>query len=96
MEESNRGNSTGRRKGMRQRRMGEVVSAKMAKTVVVRVSRQVAHPKYKRVIRMAKKFYAHDEQGQCREGDRVEIEETRPLSKLKRWRVVRVVQKARA
>jgi len=96
MAESNQGNASGRAEGLRQRRTGEVVSAKMAKTVVVQVARRVEHPKYKRVIRMAKKFYAHDEQGQCREGDRVEIEETRPLSKLKRWRVVRVLQKARA
>ena len=96
MAESNQGNASGRAEGLRQRRTGEVVSAKMAKTVVVQVARRVEHPKYKRVIRMAKKFYAHDEQGQCREGDRVEIEETRPLSKLKRWRVVRVLQKAHA
>ncbi len=95
MADSTQGNQTGRAEGLRLRRVGEVVSAKMKKTIVVRVTRRVEHPTYKRVLRVAKKFYAHDEQNQCREGDRVEIEETRPLSKLKRWRVVRVVQKGR-
>jgi len=96
MAEGNQGNQTGRAEGLRQRRMGEVVSAKMKKTIVVRVTRRFEHPTYKRVVRVAKNFYAHDEQNQCREGDRVEIEETRPLSKLKRWRLVRVVQRGRA
>jgi small subunit ribosomal protein S17 len=86
----------GRAEGLRQRRVGEVVSAKMQKTVVVEVRRRVQHPVYKRVLTRRKKFYVHDEQGQCREGDRVEIEETRPLSKLKRWRLVRVLDKTRA
>ncbi|MCI0403276.1 MAG: 30S ribosomal protein S17 [Acidobacteria bacterium] len=81
----------GRAEGLRQRRVGEVVSAKMQKTVVVEVRRRVQHPVYKRVLTRRKKFYVHDEQCQCREGDRVEIEETRPLSKLKRWRLVRVL-----
>lgn len=78
----------------RQRRVGRVVSAKMNKTIVVKVTRSVQHPVYKRVIRRAKKFYAHDEQNQCQEGDWVRIEETRPLSKLKRWRLVEVLQRA--
>jgi small subunit ribosomal protein S17 len=95
MADSTQGTQTGRAEGLRQRRIGEVVSAKMAKTIVVRVTRRVEHPTYKRVLRVVKNFYAHDEQNQCREGDRVEIEETRPLSKLKRWRLVRVVQKGR-
>lgn len=85
----------GRAAGIRQRRIGKVVSAGMQKTIVVRVTRRVQHPAYKRVLEVAKKFYAHDEQNQCREGDRVEIEETRPLSKLKRWRLVRVLDRAR-
>ena len=85
----------GRAEGIRQRRIGRVVSAGMQKTIVVRVTRRVQHPTYKRVLEVAKKFYAHDEQNQCRKGDRVEIEETRPLSKLKRWRLVRVLDRAR-
>ncbi|MBI4466125.1 MAG: 30S ribosomal protein S17 [Acidobacteria bacterium] len=80
----------------RQRRVGEVVSAKMDKTIVVKVTRRIQHPLYKRVVQMRKKFYAHDEHNQCREGDWVRIEETRPLSKLKRWRLVEVLEKARA
>lgn len=80
----------------RQRRIGQVVSAKMNKTIVVKVTRRVQHPIYKRVIRRAKKFYAHDEQNQCREGDLVRIEETRPLSKLKRWRLLEVLQRSGA
>jgi small subunit ribosomal protein S17 len=80
----------------RQRRVGQVVSARMDKTIVVKVTRRVQDPFYKRVVRARKKFYAHDEQNQCREGDWVRIEETRPLSKLKRWRLVEVLEKARA
>ena len=80
----------------RQRRIGQVVSRKMNKTIVVRVTRLVSHPLYKRVVKVNKKFYAHDEQNQCREGDWVRIEETRPLSKLKRWRLVEVLQRGRA
>ena len=85
---------TGPRK--RQWRIGKVVSAKMDKTIVVNVARRVQDPLYKRVVRRRKNFYAHDEQNQCREGDLVRIEETRPLSKLKRWRLVEVVERARA
>ena len=80
----------------RQRRVGQVVSAKMDKTIVVKVVRRFQHPLYKRVVQARKKFYAHDEQNQCREGDWVRIEETRPLSKLKRWRLVEVLEKTRA
>jgi small subunit ribosomal protein S17 len=80
----------------RQRRIGRVVSAKMDKTIVVNVARRVQDPLYKRVVRRRKNFYAHDEHNQCREGDLVRIEETRPLSKLKRWRLVEVVERARA
>jgi small subunit ribosomal protein S17 len=82
-------------KSRRQRRIGKVVSAKMDKTIVVNVARRVQDPFYKRVVRRRKNFYAHDEQNQCREGDLVRIEETRPLSKLKRWRLVEVVERAR-
>lgn len=78
----------------RQQRVGQVVSATMDKTIVVKVTRQAQHPLYKRVVRHRKKFYAHDERNQCQEGDWVRIEETRPLSKLKRWRLVEVLGRA--
>ena len=74
--------------------IGEVVSTKMAKTIVVEVRRQKAHPFYKRVVARSKKFYAHDEDGTARLGDFVQIEETRPLSKLKRWQLKNIVQRA--
>ncbi len=68
--------------------VGTVISAKMQKTVVVETERLVQHPKYKKYIRKRTKLYAHDERAQCKEGDRDMIMESRPLSKLKRWRVV--------
>ena len=73
--------------------VGEVVSTKMAKTIVVKVDMKKAHPLYRRVIRRSQKFYAHDEQGTARVGDVVRIEETRPTSKLKRWRLLEVVRR---
>jgi small subunit ribosomal protein S17 len=82
---------------MRQRvkkREGTVVSAKMQKTVVVVVERLVQHPVYGKRIRERRRFKARDESGECREGDRVLIIESRPLSKDKRWRVSRIVAKA--
>ena len=82
-------------RGKRKVFVGVVVSDKMDKTVVVAVDRLTRHPLYKKVIRKTSKFYAHDENNQCRVGDIVEIMETRPLSKLKRWRVVRIVQRAK-
>ena len=78
----------------RQEKVGIVTSNKMQKTVVVTVTRQTTHPLYKRVVRRSKNFMAHDEKGDCRVGDTVRIEETRPLSPLKRWRVVQVVSRA--
>jgi small subunit ribosomal protein S17 len=78
----------------RKERIGEVVSNKMAKTIIVRVERRFPHPRFKKVVTGYKKFYAHDEQGQAKVGDRVRIEETRPLSKTKRWRLVQVVERA--
>jgi small subunit ribosomal protein S17 len=75
-------------------RQGIVVSDKMDKTVVVRVERLTKHPRYKKVIRRAKNFKAHDETNQCHIGDLVEIVETRPLSKDKRWRVTEILRKA--
>jgi small subunit ribosomal protein S17 len=70
---------------------GKVTSAKMEKTIVVEVLRLVQHPKYRRVVRIAKKFYAHDEKRQAKPGDTVRIVASRPLSKLKRWRLKEVL-----
>jgi len=78
----------------RQEKVGVVTSNKMQKTVVVTVERQIIQPFYKRVIRHSKRFLAHDEKNECRPGDRVRIQETRPLSRRKRWRVVEFVNKA--
>lgn len=78
----------------KQEKLGEVVSNSMAKTIVVVVSRRVQHPIYKRIITKRKKFYAHDEQNTAKVGDTVRIEESRPLSRLKRWRLKEVVRRA--
>jgi len=75
-------------------KIGQVVSTKMAKTIVVEVSRRVPHPLYKRIINKRNKFYAHDEEGKARMGDVVRIVEHRPLSKLKRWQLVEVIRRA--
>lgn len=75
--------------------VGEVVSDKMDKTIVVQIERRVRHPQYKKVITKYKKFYAHDEKSEAGVGDRVRIVESRPLSKLKRWALVQVVEKSR-
>ena len=76
-------------------RVGTVLSDKMDKTVIVGVERRVAHPMYGKRVTRTKKLYAHDEAGEAKQGDLVRIVETRPLSKLKRWRVVEVVEKAK-
>ena len=81
-------------RGHRKQRVGEVVSNKMTKTIVVRVQRRFAHPRFKKVVTAYQKFYAHDEQGAAKVGDQVLIEETRPLSKLKRWRLIEVVERS--
>ena len=78
----------------RKEREGRVISAKMAKTIIVRVERRFAHPKFKKVVTGYKKLYAHDEKSEAKVGDRVRLEETRPLSKTKRWRLVEVVARA--
>jgi small subunit ribosomal protein S17 len=75
-------------------REGVVVSNKMAKTVVVSVSRLVKHPRYKKYVKQRKRYKAHDEENRCNLGDQVVIAETRPLSKDKRWRVQRIIEKA--
>src|SRR5436190_8663186 len=77
----------------RKERLGEVISNKMTKTIVVRVERRFPHPTYKKVVTGYKKLYAHDEKSEAKVGDRVKIEETRPLSRLKRWRLVAVVNR---
>jgi len=81
-------------KSKRNEKVGRVVSTKMAKTIVVEVSRRVPHPLYRRVVTKRSKFYAHDEKGLANLGDRVRIVETRPLSKLKRWRLAEVIWQA--
>lgn len=81
-------------RGNRKERVGEVISNKMTKTIVVRVERRFPHPKFKKVVTGYKKFYAHDEKAEAKVGDRVRIQETRPLSKLKRWRLVEVVERS--
>ena len=73
--------------------VGVVTSAKMQKTIVVKVTRRFQHSLYQRYIRVSKKFYAHDEQGEAKLGDTVRIVESRPLSKLKRWRLAEVVSR---
>jgi small subunit ribosomal protein S17 len=78
-------------RGHRKERVGEVVSNKMTKTIVVRVERRFPHARYKKIVTAYKKFYAHDEKAEAKIGDTVRIEETRPLSKLKCWRLVEVV-----
>lgn len=78
----------------RKTRVGTVVSDKMQKTVIVAVETMKQHPLYGRRIRRTRRYKAHDEENACREGDRVRIEETRPLSKEKRWRVVEILQRA--
>ncbi|HEY1658071.1 MAG TPA: 30S ribosomal protein S17 [Candidatus Sulfotelmatobacter sp.] len=79
--------------GRRKEVVGEVVANRMQKTIVVKVTRKKAHPFYGRVVARNKKFYAHDEKNQAHVGDVVRIEETRPLSKLKRWKLKDVVRK---
>ena len=79
--------------GRRKERTGEVISNKMAKTIVVRVERRFQHPQFKKVVTSYKKFYAHDEKSEAKPGDRVRIEETRPLSKLKRWKLAEIIEK---
>ena len=81
-------------RGNRKERVGEVISNKMAKTIIVQVERRFPHRRFKKVVTGYKKFYAHDEKSEAKVGDRVRIEETRPLSKTKRWRLVEVVERA--
>jgi small subunit ribosomal protein S17 len=97
MPEETQGNvaaETAEDRGNRKERLGKVISNKMTKTIVVRVERRFPHPKFKKVVTAYSKFYAHDEKGEAKVGDVVLIRETRPLSKLKRWRLTQVLEKA--
>mgnify|MGYP000583494565 CR=1 FL=1 len=83
-------------KHVRKTRTGKVVSTKMNKTIVVSVERRIAHEMYGKIIRRAKKYYVHDENNEANEGDTVRIQETRPLSKLKSWRLLEIIQRGDA
>lgn len=80
-------------RGHRKERIGEVISNKMDKTIVVRVERRYPHPRWRKVVTSYSRFYAHDEKNEANVGDRVRIQETRPLSKSKRWRLISVVDR---
>ncbi|MBR3423341.1 MAG: 30S ribosomal protein S17 [Clostridia bacterium] len=82
-------------RNLRKTRVGKVISDKMNKTVVVAIEDNVKHPTYGKIIKRTSKIHAHDENGECRIGDKVEVMETRPLSKTKRWRLVRIIEKAK-
>jgi small subunit ribosomal protein S17 len=85
-------NATEPSRGLRKERVGQVVSTKMQKTAVVETTTRVPHAKFGKIVKQVKRFYAHDEEGKAQVGDTVRIAETRPLSKLKRWRLVEVVK----
>jgi small subunit ribosomal protein S17 len=80
---------------LRKERVGVVTSNKMSKTITVMIERKKIHPLYGKFIKQTKKFHAHDENNECNIGDLVRIMETRPLSKLKRWRLVEIIEKAK-
>ena len=82
-------------RALRKTRVGRVVSDKMDKTIVIAIEDHVKHPVYGKIIKRTLKVHAHDEANECGVGDRVEIMETRPLSKTKRWRLVRIIEKAK-
>lgn len=82
-------------RNLRKTRVGKVVSNKMEKTVVVAIEDNVKHPEYGKIIKRTAKIHAHDENNECSIGDKVEVMETRPLSKTKRWRLVRIVEKVK-
>lgn len=80
---------------LRKQKTGVVVSTKMDKTIAVKVERRLMHPLYGKFVKRSKKFFAHDEENACNMGDLVRIMETRPLSKMKRWRLVEIVERAK-
>jgi small subunit ribosomal protein S17 len=86
--------TTPSQRGHRKERLGRVIAAKMAKTIIVRVQRRFPHARYKKVVTAYARFYAHDEKSEAKVGDLVLIQETRPLSKLKRWRLIEVVERS--
>jgi small subunit ribosomal protein S17 len=94
-EETNESNTTAAtsQRGTRKTRTGEVISSGMNKTIVVRTVTRVPHAKFGKIVKQMKKFYAHDEENKAKTGDTVRIMETRPMSKLKRWRLMEVVEK---
>ena len=92
-EETKKPEATAANRGNRKERLGKVISNKMTKTIVVEVERRFPHPKFKKVVTGYSKFYAHDEKAEAKIGDVVLIEETRPLSKLKRWRLKEIIRK---
>ena len=83
------------KRSLRKTRVGKVVSVKMDKTIVVAIEDNVKHPLYGKIIKRTKKLHAHDENNVCGVGDKVEVLETRPLSKTKRWRLVEIIEKAK-
>ena len=82
-------------RNLRKQKTGVVVSNKMDKTIAVQVERRLMHPIYGKFVKRSKKFFAHDEENTCNVGDKVRIMETRPLSKLKRWRLVEIIERAK-
>jgi small subunit ribosomal protein S17 len=82
-------------RNLRKERIGIVTSNKMEKSIVVQVETKIRHPKYGKFVKHTKRFMAHDEKGECGIGDTVKIMETRPVSKLKRWRLVEIIEKAK-
>ena len=82
-------------RNLRKTRVGKVVSNKMEKTVVVAIEDKVKHPDYGKIVKRTVKLHAHDENGECSIGDKVEVMETRPLSKTKRWRLGRIIEKGK-
>ena len=93
--ESTETTTTAVERAMRKERVGIVTSDKMTKSITVTVERRVMHPKYGKFVKLSSKFMAHDEKGEAHIGDTVRIAETRPMSKLKRWRLVEVVERAK-
>ncbi len=93
--ESTETTTTAVERAMRKERVGIVTSDKMTKSITVTVERRVMHPKYGKFVKLSSKFMAHDEKGDAHVGDTVRIAETRPMSKLKRWRLVEVIERAK-
>ena len=95
MDENNVNVNTAPARNIRKTRVGMVTSNKMQKTIVVSIVDNVKHPVYGKVVKRTVKVYAHDENNECNIGDKVEVMETRPLSKLKRWRLTKIIEKAK-